>query len=335
MIKQRGLTLPELMVSMVVGLFILGATYVVFSMSSSSVHSTGQHSQLQESARMGLRMLQNDIAQVGFFGDLTGTDLMPGVTVSTTSASLNSALDCVGDGLNNASFPSTHSTNQHFHFRTIWASHKTSAQKAISCESATNGVLVGTDVLQLKRLDGTALADPAVRDMDEAYFVMNTNEGAFHIGSGTMPTFSASKAYRYIHRVYYVKNNTAGIPSLYMHDLSSAGMASATALVEGVEDIEYEFGVDQDGDSVADTFLATVDVSDEIWDEAGIARIVAVRIHMIVMSVSEDSNYLTDTVTYSMPSGPDNISNDGHRRKKVAITVMMRNPIFVNQRNGI
>ncbi|WP_298442533.1 PilW family protein [uncultured Ferrimonas sp.] len=321
--KQRGLTIPELMVALTIGLFVLGATYSVFTMSASSVNATGQQNQLQESARLSLRMLQDDIAQAGFFADLTGADL---VTATVASPNLAGGSDCIGAGLNNSSYPAAVG-----HFRTLWAEH-VKTDPTLTCITQ---VVKDSDVLQVKRLDGVPLLAADLAD-NEIYYAVNVNQGQFFQGSDGIPAgISNSRVYRYRHRSYYIRKNAGGIPSLYMHDLSAAGMATATPLVEGIEAIEYEFGVDINGDSVVDTYLATPDVTDAIWDQQGLSQIVSVRVHLLLTSVAPDKSLKTGAVTYDMPSGARSISNDGLRRKKVSTTVMLRNPIIVNRRDGI
>ncbi|WP_028117974.1 PilW family protein [Ferrimonas senticii] len=125
--RQAGVTLVELMVALLIGLLVVAGSYSVFSMSARSVGSTGQHSQLQQSGRMALRILQQDLAQQGFFADLTGTDL-----VSTTVAipPLPAADDCLGGGLNNGSYPTAIG-----YFRTLWAERIVAASVMASCRN--------------------------------------------------------------------------------------------------------------------------------------------------------------------------------------------------------
>lgn len=71
---ERGMSLVELMVAMVIGLFLTAGVFTMFSMSSSNVTTTSQFNQLQENGRIALAIMERDISQLGFMGDLTGTD---------------------------------------------------------------------------------------------------------------------------------------------------------------------------------------------------------------------------------------------------------------------
>jgi len=112
--KQRGLSLVELMVAMLISLFLTAGLFTMFSMSSSNVTTTSQFNQLQENGRIALAIMERDLSQLGFMGDITGTDFIIGS--NTTISSTAVAADCVGSGLHNASFPNA----QPSHFRRLW-----------------------------------------------------------------------------------------------------------------------------------------------------------------------------------------------------------------------
>ncbi|MBW3140803.1 PilW family protein [Ferrimonas balearica] len=321
--QQRGLTLPELMVAMVIGLFITGASLSVFVMSSSSVQSTGQYNQLQESARLALRLMEEDIAQAGFFADLTGVDLIGGANVTVPGSIVGT--DCVGDGLNNGTFP-----NGMGHFRTLWAFTKGSGG-SLTCE---NGALSGSDVIQIKRLVGPEVVGSTASG--RYYMTLNVNEGQFFDGAGTPPTLTSGRVYQYQHRVYYVRNNVGGIPSLYRHTLSTTDMlAGPQSLVEGIESMQFEFGVDFDEDSTVDSYLTSSQVTDDIWDSRNDVRILAVRVHLLLRALESDSSYDTgDTVQYRMPNGTIRAGDDGFRRKRVSTTIMLNNPLLISHRSA-
>jgi type IV pilus assembly protein PilW len=125
---QRGVSLAELLIAVVIGLFLIAATFSVLGVSSASVRSTAQMTQLQEAARLALRLLEDDLAQAGFFSDLSAIDLSP--NTNTTLHGSVTGVDCVGGGRNNGTFP-----NGIGHFRTLWAARR-GLQPAISCETA-------------------------------------------------------------------------------------------------------------------------------------------------------------------------------------------------------
>ena len=319
--RQQGLSLTELLIALVVGLFITTATFSVLEMSSASVQSTGQFNQLQESARLALRVIEEDIAQSGFFSDLSGVDLITG-----TNAALPAAItgtDCVGAGLNNGSFP-----NGIGNFRTLWATTR-GAEPVISCES---GAVPGSDVLQVKRLEGTPVGSPP--SANHYYAIVNINEIAFFAGTEPPPVLPGGRIYQYQHRVYYIANNDLGEPTLFRHALTRGGlMGVAEPLVAGIEALQFEFGVDMDGDGVVDNYLTSNDVDDAVWDQVNHAEILTVRVHLLVRALTKDNIYSAGgDRTYRMPGGDRVAADDGFRRKRLSTTLMVQNPWLTTQR---
>ena len=107
---QKGMSLVELMVSMLIGLFLTLGLFAMFSMSSSNVVTTSQFNQLQENGRIALALMERDISQLGFMGDITGTDFILGTNMALRDGIAN---DCIGAGINNGTLPN----NEPAHFR--------------------------------------------------------------------------------------------------------------------------------------------------------------------------------------------------------------------------
>ena len=319
--RQQGLSLTELLIALVVGLFITSATFSVLEMSSASVQSTGQFNQLQESARLALRVIEEDVAQSGFFSDLSGVDLITGTNAMVPAAITGT--DCVGAGLNNGSFP-----NGVGNFRTLWAATK-GAKPVISCES---GAVPGSDVLQVKRLEGAPVV--GAPSADRYYAIVNINEIAFFAGNETPPVLTGGRIYEYQHRVYYVANNEVGEPTLFRHALARGDMmAAAEPLAAGIEAIQFEFGVDMDGDGAVDNYLMSSDVDDAIWDQVNRTEVLTVRVHLLVRALTKDNTYSAGgDRTYRMPAGDRVAADDGYRRKRVSTTIMVQNPWLTTQR---
>ena len=319
--RQQGLSLTELLIALVVCLFITGATFSVLEMSSASVQSTGQFNQVQESARLALRVIEEDVAQSGFFSDLSGVDLITGTNAMVPAAITGT--DCVGAGLNNGSFP-----NGVGNFRTLWASTK-GAKPVISCES---GAVQGSDVLQVKRLEGAPVV--GALSAGHYYAMVNINEIAFFAGNETPPVLPGGRVYEYRHQVYYVANNELGEPTLFRRALARGGlMALAEPLVAGIEAIQFEFGVDMDGDGAVDNYLISNDVSDAMWDQVNRTEVLTVRVHLLVRALTKDNTYFAGgDRTYRMPAGDRVAADDGYRRKRVSTTIMVQNPWLTTQR---
>ena len=240
MVTTRGFSLVELMVSMVIGLLLTAGVFTMFSMSSTNVTTTSQFNQLQENGRIALALMERDLSQLGFMGDITGTDFVLGVNASI-AAGTSVSNDCVGAGFNNASLP----VNQPAHFRRLWGYENGVSGQSFACLS---GVDTNTDVLQVKRLIGPNVLSAAV-ESTRFYVSATSSEAVFFSGAGAVPVLDSSRIWEYQHHIYFVKSDSDGIPVLRRRTLTTGnGMSNEEQLVEGVENIRILYGFDNDGD---------------------------------------------------------------------------------------
>lgn len=316
--NQRGLSLVELMVAMVIGLFLTAGVFTMFSMSSSNVTTTSQFNQLQENGRIALTILERDITQLAFMGDITGTEFLVGTNTTVDVAGID---DCIGGGVNNATLPN----NLAAHFRRLWAYEYPVASGKSTLSCLTN-VKNDTDVLQLKRLIGP---DITSREPSKIYVIASSSEAVFVSGTTTpSKIIDNSRTWEYQHHVYFIADDTDGIPILRRKSLTSSGMNNNEQLVEGIESIHYLFGFDNDGDRTPDSYVPADSIDDLMWDNQGFQRLVAIKIFLLVRSTNEDSSYTNET-TYSLGEKTLKPSNDHYRRKVLSTTVVLENPILI------
>ncbi|KFZ38268.1 pilus assembly protein PilW [Shewanella mangrovi] len=313
---NKGFSLVELMVAMVISLFLTLGVFTMFSMSATNVTTTGQYNQLQENGRMALAIMAPDIEQVAFFGDVTGSDFIVGTNTTVDAAITN---DCIGGGLNNRTLPVDIAS----HFRRIWGYEVGVSATSIDCVTDANA---GTDVIQIKRLKGPAGATTGFR-------VATTSSQIIFRGNSTGTAVKNQRVWNYEHNIYYIGNDN-GIPSLKRYSLSDSGSMdnSEGAIVQGIENMRILYGYDNDGDDAADRFLPVENVTDLMWDNQSFQRIVAVKIFLLVRAVEEDRSY-TDTVTYQLAdktiTPTDYEGSEHYRRKVLSTTVMLENPVLI------
>jgi type IV pilus assembly protein PilW len=84
------------------------------------------------------------------------------------------------------------------------------------------------------------------------------------------------------------------IPTLKRIELTSNGVSSVVSLVEGIENLQLDYGVDADKDGVPDTTYTTDPASVAAW-----MNVVAVRINLLSRQI-EPTNGYTDPRTYDM-----------------------------------
>ncbi|MCE9685279.1 PilW family protein [Shewanella sp. AS16] len=314
------MSLVELMVALVISLFLTLGLFTMFSMSSTNVTTTSQFNQLQENGRIALALMERDVSQLGFMGDITGTDFVVG---SNTKVSANVVNDCVGAGLNNASLPNS----QPAHFRRLWGYEAGVSGNSLSCLNAAGDVNSATDVLQIKRLIGP----PAAALGTARYYVAATSTQAEFFSGTTAPALPNSRVWEYQHHVYFIKDDADGIPVLRRRILTTgSGMNTEEQLVEGIENMRILYGFDNDGDDTADSFMPVENVSSLMWDNELFQRLVALRIFLLVRSTQSDNSY-TNATSYTLGDKSIAAPNDHFRRKVMSTTVVLENPVFIRK----
>jgi type IV pilus assembly protein PilW len=130
-------------------------------------------------------------------------------------------------------------------------------------------------------------------------------------------------------RTYYVAscNDCAandGIPTLKRVEAIN-GALRTTAIAEGVENLQVEYGLDIDDDGAPDTFATLgsgviTGVAPNVWQ-----NVVAVRLHVLTRNTQASAGY-RDTRSYQV--GPDvSLASpaDGFKRTLLTTTVRLRN----------
>lgn len=149
--------------------------------------------------------------------------------------------------------------------------------------------------------------------------------GIDHQGSGAGSFADGSKIMEFKVSGYYVGLNGRSVPALYKRSLSLTGAAltsGAQELVEGVERLQFRYGVDTNDDGVADRYLAANDVTSAQWGQVD-----AVRVQLQIRSIgpvhSEDTDF-----TYTDINGDNLTYSDRFARNVVTRTIALRNRGF-------
>ncbi|WP_144210087.1 PilW family protein [Shewanella donghaensis] len=313
---QAGLSLVELMVTMIISLFLTVGIFTMFNMTSANVTTTSQFNQLQESGRIALAILERDLSQLGFTADITGTDLNSINTRVSATAVTN---DCIGAGANNATFPNT----QPAHFRRLWGYEAGVSAASLACITPKSN----TDVVQLKRLLGPSVLAGGMNST-RYHAASTSDEIEFFNGNVAPPSLLNSRIWEYQHHVYYIEDD-ASIPILKRRTLSIAnGMNNDEQLVEGIENMRILYGFDSNGDDTADSYMPAQNVTTLMWDNAFFQRLVSLRVFLLVRTAKEDSKYTND-VTYKLGDKSIGPLNDNFRRKVVSTTIVLENPVLI------
>jgi type IV pilus assembly protein PilW len=128
---------------------------------------------------------------------------------------------------------------------------------------------------------------------------------------------------QYVRRIFFVdQNNIAGdgIPTLKRVDHGANGtLGTPVALVEGIDDMHFEYAIDNDDNGSADVFKETPAVAE-------LPNIVGVRVWLIARAIDRSPGY-TDGKTYQLGTKAAYQPTDGFKRHVFNTYVELEHPV--------
>ncbi len=179
--------------------------------------------------------------------------------------------------------------------------------------------------------EAVAISDCASTDVFLVSAV-NTNSLAHTTAAFSKGYDIGSQMSRYTANRYYIANGVNG-PSLfrrtYAQDKEDLDADTDTVefivqdqeLVEGVENMQILYGVDNNNDLIADSFQTAANVGGAGgWD-----NVVSVKFALLLRTINEDNSYEVDTRTYNLLDVNYDPVDDQRRRRIYSATVQIRN----------
>ena len=326
---NRGFSLIEVMVSLVVGLISLLLVVNIYSSTRESHVRGDRVSEALENGRYAMRQIANDLQAAGFMGGV----LDPKTIQIDSTLSIASGDDC-GNGAANWAIDTV---NQEM----IEFMHQPSASSVASahnCLSAAN-VQDSRDVLVVKRVYGDKSTGALTPNTVYLRSDMTTGCLWYYSTSTPAPTgtncpTSGFDDWRYVVDLYYIRKfakyatENPLVPTLCKRTLQPTTAASpvpsmATSdvcLAEGVERFHIDFGVDNDTipDGIANQF-------DGAPSTADLKKSVSARIYVLVRALRTNDAYAVSKSYTLGTDTPITAGSDKYYRRVFGTTVLMRN----------
>ena len=319
---QGGLSLVELMVAMLLGVVLSLGAVNLFLQSRMSFLQDEQSARMLEGGRYAQRYLSRELSMAGFYGGiLRGDDI---------SSNLASGSDNCYDWLADTTHSVEHRNNV---VDSAGVESGTGDTLPSACLSSTDTIVPGTDVLVIRRVgdrahflrDETAtVTGSSTFDSDTAYLrledynVSTTLETGNNVGTGGSKPLAV---WEYRPQLLFVRDWSVtdgdGVPALCRKEMSSAGMGPTNCLVEGVENLQVEFGIDTDDDYIPDRYLASP-------TDAQLSFAMGARIYILMRSTDELAGYTNDKA-YTLGSQTVSAQNDGLYRRVYQTSILLRN----------
>lgn len=348
--RARGYTVVELMVSITIGLIILAALVTLFAGNSRQRGEIERANEQTENGRYALQAISDDLRNAGFLasfnpGTVTGPNpqlvvpTAPPNACATDLATLTSALGVPVQG--------------YYEGNSLPA----------ACTATTTGPIqdlrANTDILVVRRAStcavGTAGCDPQVPNdfylqtsgcntelTAGTYYAFDSNTGNLNLHQKDCVT--AALIYQFRTHIYFVANDDKandGIPTLKRAELGPAGSNfTVVPLVEGVENLQLEYGLDTSTPTTGTPAVYTADPNTYNTCAAATCvgywrNVVTVKIHVLARNLTTTQAY-TDTKTYTLgltSAGAANTFgafNDGYKRHAYSTVAVLYNTVGRN-----
>lgn len=316
--RSSGFTLIEIMISLALGLLLAAGIISLFVGSKRNYNDNERSARLQENGRAALYHLANDLRHANFWGPVLD------VTTIDTSGIDPDGIPNSGDehiqGTCN-SWASTRTDN--FVGAVSTSSNPPIGSAPLSCLPASLDIKPNTSVVGIKHVSQGAVAF-ADFNANDVFLRGNSVGGRLLVkgAAGVGAPAADETDWEYQPRIYFIRTfSTAGdgIPTLCV--IRGIPTLSTNCLVEGIEDLQLEYGLDLapagDRDGIPETYEAPPPLAD-------MNNVAAVKIYLLVRDVELDPLY-TNGNTYPLGNRTVGPFNDNFHRAVFSTTVIPHN----------
>ena len=327
----RGFSLVELMVALAIGLVLLTLLATVFANSSRSQKEITMAAQQVENGRYAIELLSEDLRHAGFYGPYFS---LPAPTALTDPCSLALADLRTGIALPVQGYDSP-------------------ASSPLSCIDDDNFV-AGTDILVIRRVSTvTTAAGSLVNNLvylqstaspnvaTNPVIDLGSSASSFNLqirnGSGANVAAPIRKLETHIYFIAPCSTPTGSgntkctstddggtpIPTLKRLELSvdsSGNTAMVTyPLVEGIQNLQFEYGIDTDSDGGPNGSSTTDPGAAPNWQ-----NVMAGRLYLLARNTQPSAGYI-DNKTYNLGGTTVSAPGDNYRRHLYTAAVRVKN----------
>lgn len=316
-----GFSLVELLITMTLTAFLGSFMVHAYIGARQSAHRDEQVARLQENAALALRLLARELAMAGFNGAVLGVGdisvpVLPG--------------ECGGPGWALGRTPPLQLADD------VEAGAVPVTLDGVSLDClAPSSLVPGTDVLAIRRSAASAavrsgVAAPTLTRSSVERWFLRVESGLASQWQRQrprdLPTLAAGDPeidyWEAISRIFFVRNYAHtpgdGLPALCIKTLAGT-VFTTRCLVEGVEHLQVQFGLDTDGDGVPNRYESAP-------DSAGFTRAVSANIYLLMRTVEQAGATARDA-SYHLGDVEVAPVNGSYLRRVFRVTVPLRNRV--------
>lgn len=310
---QRGLSLIEFLIAITLGLMIVTALTVLIAQQSATQAEFEKSSRQIENGRYAMQILSDDLQMAGYYGEFTKANdplviAVPTALPNPCSVVVTEIAAAMPFAVQGYDFDSSSAAAALGTCINI-ANHKPDTDilvvrraEPVSATIAAVGAAAATGQVYLQTgLTGSFL------EFDKR---MGTDADLTVFGLYNKDKVTLSSLRKVYVKIYFISPCSVSVPSgancsvdadggkpiptLKVVELSSDGTMKTTPLVEGIENMQIDYGMDADGDGAPDAKFVSTAAAVGDW-----AKVMALRVHLVARN-NESSPGYTDAKTYSL-----------------------------------
>ncbi|WP_018954729.1 PilW family protein [Thioalkalivibrio sulfidiphilus] len=332
--KQKGLTLVEIMVAIVISLILTAGIIQLFLGTTQTYRFQEALSRIQENGRYAMEVLARDIRMAGYWGcasaDLTGVNsILNGANNYAWNFSIPvEGFEADGTGWTPTIDPSIVNPLQGSDILTLRSLDNAGATIAFqpALPAATIHVVpghqlaIGQVVIATDCVNATAFQITNINNVSGGHNVVHSS-AAFTPGNATNSLgyqFTSGEILTVSTKTYYVREGSNGVPALWR----SVAAQPAQELVEGVERMRITYGIDNNNNNRVDEYVGVADIPNLATGGPDWGRVVSVRVELLLVSMTDN---ITGGVQPIEFAGETITPTDNRLRQVFTTTVGVRN----------
>nr|WP_274381950.1 PilW family protein [Noviherbaspirillum sedimenti] len=327
--RESGFTLVELMIAVTIGLLLVAGITTLIVQQSATRNEMEKSSRQIENGRYAAQLLRDDIQLAGYIGEFFKPTTIPGALPDP----------CELD-------PADLETAFTFHIQGYDAPDPVPAPLSACLPDANH--VPGTDILVVRHTD-TASIPVASAVANQIYLQTGldpvTSILTYKLATGTDTSVfnlknlngTVARLRKFLVHIYFVSpcnamsgatctssdDNGNPVPTLKRLELGLVGTVAGfnlLPLVEGIENLQLDYGIDSSGDGAPDEYKTTPTALAD-W-----ADVMTVRVNLLARNNETSARY-QDTKTYKLGLAAETTAtNDGYKRHVFSQVVRAVNP---------
>jgi type IV pilus assembly protein PilW len=329
--RQSGFSLIELMIAITLGLVILAALTSFFVQTSGNRTEMERNTRQIENGRYAIDAMREDIGLAGFFADTS-----PLVTPAWV---LNDVCppDIASYGFSIAGGYSAPVPVRGY------------AAGAGAPAGCLQSLVPNSDVIGIRRFGTEALTPAEAAAVPTRWYLQNSQcteddpliPLVIATGAGPFPLQrvacggQVARVWRMREQIYYLRTCSTcdpvpdGVPTLWRAELggdpAAGGAMRHSALVEGIEMLRFDYGIDTDGDGMPNLWSRCDTSPAAPCDAAGWSNVTAVKVYVLSRTL-EESREWKDDKEYNMGlSGTIGPIGDKYKRHVYSAVIVLPN----------